>query len=82
MSDEDLGTFIGLHGNELEVFALKEVIIRKIPAQYRTVQQNLSAFKEKYGEKQKLIFIFDSVFSGLAPVTHLAYDLTRVLDWV
>jgi hypothetical protein len=68
MSDEDLGKFVGLQGNEQEVFAYKTIFIKTIPAQYRTLQRTFSEFKERYGKDQKLIYIFDASVMGLAPV--------------
>jgi UDP:flavonoid glycosyltransferase YjiC (YdhE family) len=68
MSDEDMGTFVGLQGNELEVFAFKTIFIKTIPAQYRTLQRTFSDLKNRYGKDQKLIYIFDASVLGLAPV--------------
>jgi hypothetical protein len=67
-SDEDLATFIGLQGYELEVFATTAIFIKSIPAQYRTLQRTFREFRDQNGEEQKMIYIFDFTFGGLSPV--------------
>jgi hypothetical protein len=70
LSNEDLGQFISLQGDEQEVFAFKTIFINTIPAQYRTLQRVLHEFRDRYGDKEKMIYIFDCTFGGLAPVIH------------
>ncbi|KAI4638204.1 hypothetical protein J4E93_010360 [Alternaria ventricosa] len=70
MSGEDLGQFISLQGDEQEVFAFKNIFIKTIPAQYRTLQRTFREFREQYGEKEKMVFLFDCTYGGLAPVVH------------
>ncbi|KAG9186696.1 hypothetical protein G6011_09804 [Alternaria panax] len=74
-SDEDLGTFVSLQGNELEVFATKTIFIKTMPRQYRTLQRTFQQFRDQYGEKEKMVFIFDFTFGGLYPVTQGAPGL-------
>ncbi|KAF1941841.1 UDP-Glycosyltransferase/glycogen phosphorylase [Clathrospora elynae] len=69
MSDEDLATFISLPtGPEMEAWSFKTIFIKTIPAQHRTLQRAFSDFRAKYGEEQKLIYIFDCVMAGISPV--------------
>jgi hypothetical protein len=70
LSGEDLEQFISLRGDEHEVFAFKTIFIKTIPAQHRTVQRTFQEFRKQYGEKTKMIFLFDCSFGGLAPVMH------------
>ncbi|KAL1792165.1 hypothetical protein ACET3X_009916 [Alternaria dauci] len=67
-SDEDLGTFVSLQGNELEVFATTTIFIKTMPRHYRTLQRTFQEFRDQYGEKEKMIYIFDFTFGGSYPV--------------
>lgn len=75
LSNEDLGQFISLRGDEQEVFAFKNIFIKTVPAQYRTLQRTFREFRDQYGEKEKMIFLFDCTFGGLGPVIHGAPGL-------
>lgn len=68
LPEEDLATFVRLQGNEMEVFAYKKIFIERMPAQHRTLQRVLKSLKEKYGEKEKLVTVFDCTYMGLFPV--------------
>jgi UDP:flavonoid glycosyltransferase YjiC (YdhE family) len=68
MSDEDFATFVTLSGADLEVFAFKNIFIKTMPAQHRTLQRTFSVFREKYGKDQKIVLVSDSSFAGPAPV--------------
>jgi hypothetical protein len=68
MSEEDMATFMTMEaGLEAEAFAIKNVFIRAIPHQHRTVQRVFGEFRAKNPGKP-LVFVYDASFLGLAPV--------------
>ena len=68
MTEDQMATFLGLQGDESEIFAFKTIFIDEIPPQHRTIQRAFKGIHKKYGKDQQLIYITDFSFGGHVPV--------------
>lgn len=68
-SDAQMAEYVTLSGDELEIWAFKNIFLDTIPAQHRTLQRVLTQVRRDSNDPQQpLIYVADCSFLGHVPV--------------